>query len=53
MDFVEDFARQWEIREREDIFTLFERVKTVIHNRSMNTRAKSIFKNPNVAKHLD
>ena len=51
MDFVEDFARQWEIREREDI--LFERVKTVIHNRPMNTRAKSIFKNPNVAKHLD
>ena len=61
MDSVEDYARQWAKREKEDVDTLSEWVKTVrsliqirIKNleRSMNTRARSIFKDPNVAECL-
>ena len=61
MDSIEDYARQWAKREKEDIDTLPEWVKNVrslIHNRikklsgSMSTRSTSIFKDLNVAKHL-
>ena len=62
MDSVEDYARQWEKREKEDLDTLSEWVKSVrsliqiIIKRklsgSMSTRFTSIFKDPNVAKHL-
>ena len=62
MDSVEDYARQWAIREKEDLDTLSGWVKSVrslIQIRikkklsgSMSTRSTSIFKDPNVAKHL-
>jgi hypothetical protein len=62
MDSVEDYARQWANREKEDLDTLSEWVKSVrslIQIRilkklsgSMSTRSTSIFKDPNVAKHL-
>jgi hypothetical protein len=62
MDSVEDYARQWAKREKEYIDTLSEWVKSVrslIQIRikrklsgSMRTRSTSIFKDPNVAKHL-
>jgi hypothetical protein len=61
MDSFEDYARQWAKREKEDLDTLSEWVKSVrsfIQIRikkligSMSTRSKSIFKDPNVAKHL-
>ena len=62
MDSVEDYARQWAKREKEDLDTLSEWVKCVrslIQIRiikklsgSMSTRSASIFKDPNVAKHL-
>jgi hypothetical protein len=53
MDSVEDYARQWEKREKEDLDTLSEWVKSVrslIHIRiktlsgSMSTRSTSIFR---------
>jgi hypothetical protein len=61
MDSVEDYARQWTKREKEDLDTLSEWVKSsrsLIQIRIkklsgfMNTRSTSIFKDPNVAKHL-
>jgi len=61
MDSVEDYARQWAKREKEDLDTLSEWVKSVrslIQIRitklsgSMSTRSTSIFKDPNAAKHL-
>jgi hypothetical protein len=61
MDSFEDYARQWAKREKEFLDTLSEWVKSVrslIQIRikkligSMSTRSKSIFKDPNVAKHL-
>ena len=62
MDSVEDYARQWAKREKEDLDTLSEWVKSVrslIQIRikknlsgSMSTRSTSIFKDPNVVKHL-
>jgi hypothetical protein len=61
MDSVEDYARQWAKREKEDLDTLSEWVKSVrslIQIRiktlsgSMSIRSTSIFKDPNVAKHL-
>ena len=61
MDSVEDYARQWARREKEDVNTLSEWVKSVrslIKIRitklrgSMSTHATSIFKDPNVAKNL-
>ena len=61
MDSVEDYARQWAKREKEDVDTLSEWVKTVrslIQIRinklvgSMSTHSKSIFKDPGVAEHL-
>ena len=61
MDSVEDYARQWAKREKEDLDTLSEwvkRVRSLIqiivkkHSGTMSTRSTSIFKDPNVAKHL-
>ena len=62
MDSVEDYARQWANREKEDVDTLSEWVKSVRSliqimikrklSGSMSTRSTSIFKDPNVAKHL-
>jgi hypothetical protein len=61
MDSVEDYTRQWSKREKEDLDTHSEWVKSVrslIQIRikklsgSMSTRSTSIFKDPNVAKHL-
>jgi hypothetical protein len=61
MDSIEDYARQWAKREKEDLDTLPEWVKNVrslIHNRikklsgSMSTSSTSILKDLNVAKHL-
>ena len=61
MDSVEDYARQWTKREKEDLDILSEWVKSVrslIQIRinklsgSMSSRCTSIFKDPNVAKHL-
>ena len=61
MDSVEDYARQWAKREKEDLDTLSEWVKSVsslIQIRikklggAMSTCSTSIFKDPNVAKHL-
>ena len=61
MDSVEDYARQWIKRAKEDLDTLSEWMKSVrsliqirIKNLSgsMSTRSTSIFKDPNVAKHL-
>jgi hypothetical protein len=61
MDSVEDYARQWAKREKEDLDTLSEWVKNVrslIQIRiktlsgSMSARSTSTFKNPNVARHL-
>ena len=61
MDSVEDYARQWAKREKEDLDTLSEWVKSVrsliqirIKKLSgpMSTRSTSIFKDPKVAKHL-
>ena len=59
MDSVEDYARQWSKREKEDLDTHSEWVKSVrsliqirIKKNSMSTRSTSIFKDPNVAKHL-
>ena len=58
MDSVEDYVRQWEKRENEDLDTLSEWVKSLrslIQIRikklsgSMSTRSTSIFKDPNVA----
>ena len=58
MDSVEDYARQWTTREKENLDTLFEWTKSVrllmqigIENLSgsMSTRSTSIFKDPNVA----
>jgi hypothetical protein len=60
MDSVEDYARQWEKCEKEDLDTFSEWVKcgrSLIQIRikklsgSMSTRSTSIFKDPNVAKH--
>jgi hypothetical protein len=61
MDSVEDYARQWAKREKEDLDILSEWVKSVrslIQIRikklsgSMSSHSTSIFKDPNVAKHL-
>jgi hypothetical protein len=62
LDSVEDYARQWEKCEKEDIDTLCEWVKSVrslIQFRikknlsgSMSTRSTSIVEDPTVAKHL-
>ena len=60
-DSFEDYARQWARREKEEVDTLSERVKSVrssVLSRirglkgSMSTRAPSIFKDPQVAKML-
>jgi hypothetical protein len=62
MNSVEDYARQWAKRDKEDLDTLYEWVKSVrslIHiiiktklSGSMSTRSTLIFKDPNVSKHL-
>ena len=61
MDSVEDYATQWEKRKKEDLDTLSEWMKSVMSliqirikklSGSMSTRSASIFKDPNVAKHL-
>ena len=61
MDSVEDYARQWEKRAKEDLDTLSEWVKIVMSTIQIriktpsgyiSTRSASIFKDPNVAKHL-
>jgi hypothetical protein len=61
LDSVEDYARQWAKREKEDLYTLSEWVKSLRSliqiiikkfSGSMSTRSTSIFKDPNVAKHL-
>jgi hypothetical protein len=63
MDSVEDYARQWAKREKEDLDTLSEWLKSVRSliqirikknlSESMSTgRSSSIFKDPNVANHL-
>jgi hypothetical protein len=61
MDSVEDYARQWTKREKEDLDILSEWVKSVRSltqirikklSGSMSSRCTSIFKDPNVAKHL-
>jgi hypothetical protein len=62
MDSVEDYARQWAKREKEDLDTLSEwekkSVRSLIQIKikklsgSLSTRSTSIFKDPNVAKHL-
>ena len=61
MDSVADYARQWAKREKEDLIILSEWVKSVrslIQIRikklsgSMSSHSTSIFKDPNVAKHL-
>ena len=57
MDSVEDYARQWTKREKEDLDTLSEwsLIQIRIFNKlsgSMSTRSTSIFKDPNFAKHL-
>jgi hypothetical protein len=61
MDSVENYARQWAKREKEDFDTLSKWMKSVrlliqirikILSGSMSTRSTSIFKDPNVAKHL-
>jgi hypothetical protein len=58
---VEDYARQWAKREKEELDTLSEWVKSMrslIQIRikklsgSMSSRSTSIFKDPKVAKHL-
>ena len=54
-DSVEDYARQWAKREKENLDTLSEWVKSVrslIQIRIKKTRSTTIFKDPNVAKHL-
>ena len=58
MDSLEDYARQWAKREKEDLDTLSKWVKSVrsliqirIKNSvGLNTRSTSVFKDPNVAK---
>jgi hypothetical protein len=61
MDSAEEYARQWTKPEKEDLYTLSEwgesvrsliqiRIKTV--SGFMNIRSTSIFKDPNVAKHM-
>ena len=58
MDSHEDYARQWAKREKEDLDTLSERVKSVrslIRIRikklsGLSTRSTSVFEDPNVAK---
>jgi hypothetical protein len=57
MDSVADYARQWTKREKEDLYTLSEWVKSVmsliqIRIKKLSTRSTSIFKDTNVAKHL-
>jgi hypothetical protein len=61
MDSVEDYARQWTKHEKEDLDILSEWVKSVRSltqirikklSGSMSSRCTSIFKDPNVAKHL-
>jgi len=61
MDSTKDYGRQWAKRDREDLDTLSECVTSVRSliqirikklNGSMSTRSTSIFKDPNVAKHL-
>jgi hypothetical protein len=56
MDFVEEYTRQWAKREKEDLYTLSEWVKSVrslIQIRMKNlSGSTSNFKDPNVAKHL-
>jgi hypothetical protein len=57
MDSVKDYARQWTKRGKEDLDTLCEwsLIQIRIFNKlsgSMSTRSTSIFKDPNVAKHL-
>ena len=61
MDSVGDYARQWAKREKEDLDSLSEWVRSVSSLKqirikklsgSVSTRSTSIFKDPNVAKHL-
>jgi hypothetical protein len=62
IDFVEDYARQWPKREKEDLDILSEwgkSVRSLIEiivkkklSGSMSIRSISAFKDPNVAKHL-
>jgi hypothetical protein len=61
MDSVADYARQWAKREKEDLDILSEWVtnaRSLIQIRIkklsgfMSSRSTSIFKDPNVAKHL-
>ena len=61
MDFVEDYARIWAKRDKNDVHTLSELVKAVRsliqiriskHKTSMSKKATSIFKNLDVAETL-
>ena len=61
MDAVEDYARKWTKREKEQLDTLSEWVKSVRSliqirisklRRSMSKRGKSVFSNPDAAKTL-
>ena len=61
MDSIEDYARKWAKREKEDVDALSEWMKAVRSliqirikklNGSINTHVTSICKDPNVAKHL-
>jgi hypothetical protein len=58
---ISDYARQWAKHKKEDLDTLSEWVKSVRSllqirikklSGSMNTCSTSIFKGPNVAKHV-
>ena len=60
MNFVEDYARKWIKREKEEIDTLSEWAKAIRSliqirigklRRSMSTKSTSVFKDPEVAKH--
>jgi hypothetical protein len=62
MDSVENYARQWTKREKEDLETLSEWMRSVRSliqiiiffkiSGSMGTRSTSIFKDPNVVRHM-
>ena len=55
MDSVEDYTRQWAKRKKDE---WAKNVRSLLHirikqlSKSMSTRTTSIFKDPNVAKHL-
>jgi hypothetical protein len=55
VDSVEDYDRQWAKREKESFSEwVADRIiiTKIVLSESMSTRATSIFKDPNVAKHL-